>query len=300
MHRFQKYEKSSPCSDRREDFAAESPFPVTNTKKPVGYGNRQILQYSKSVVNVCGAASRVPIHVIGDGNCVFNSVSVAIEGNKALAPKLRVRTCIELVLNFAYYKNHPLYQDFRLVSPDLLRACQMCATDYEFSSIFTVQGLSSVISREIVSVYPAINGMLDQCVRILNIIVSPRMQTLKHRSRDRIYVMWTQMSGCFPQPQGKTWLPDHFVPLIVNDQIPPCRNTSSLVNVEIPSPNFIQSPLNRSAVAEESITIEPIASPVNESKKHSSPPTTPPSALSLQEDSILRLIAKHRANLRLS
>ena len=158
---------------------------------------------------------------------------------------------------------------------------------YEFSRIFTVQGLSSVISREIVSVHPAINGMLDQCVGILNIIVSPRMQTLKHRSRDRIYVIWTQMSGCFPQPQGKTWLPDHFVPLIVNDQIPSCRNTSSLVNVEIPSPNFIQSPLNRSAVAEESITIEPIASPVNESKKHSSPPTTPPSVLSLQEDSIL-------------
>ena len=243
-------------------FLRNHPFQSTRTKKPVGHGNRKTHQYSKSVVSVYGAASRVPIHVTGDGNCLFNSVSVVVQGNEALASELRVQTCIELVLNFAYYKNHSLYQDFRLVLPDLVRACQMCATDYEFSSIFTVQGLSSVIGREIVSVYPAINGMLDQCVRILNTIVSPRIQTQRHRCRDRVYVMWTQIGGCFPQPQGKTWLPDHFVPLIGNDQIPSGRKTSSPIDVDIPSPNFI----------------EDIPSPVKKSGKRSSPPTTPPSS----------------------
>ena len=74
--------------------------------------------------------------------------------------------------------------------------------------------------------------------------------------------MWTQIGGCFPQPQGKTWLPDHFVPLIGNDQIPSGRKTSSPIDVDIPSPNFI----------------EDIPSPVKESGKPSSPPTTPPSS----------------------
>ena len=137
----------------------------------------------------------------------------------------------------------------------------MCATDYEFSSIFAVQGLLSVIGREIVSVYPAINRVLDHCVRILNTIVLPRIQTQRHRCRDRVYVMWTQIGGCFPQPQGKTWLPDHFVPLIGNDQIPSGRKTSSPIDADIPFPNFI----------------EDIPSPVKESGKPSSPPTTPPS-----------------------
>ena len=93
-------------------FLQSHPFQSTRTKKPVGHGNRKIHQYSKSVVSVYGASSRVPIHVTGDGDRLFNSVSVVVQGNEALASELRVRTCIELVLDFAYYKNYSLYQDF--------------------------------------------------------------------------------------------------------------------------------------------------------------------------------------------
>ena len=66
-------------------FLRNHPFQSTHTKKPVGHGNRKIHQYSKSVVSVYGAASRVPIHVTGDGNCLSNSVSVVVQGKEALA-----------------------------------------------------------------------------------------------------------------------------------------------------------------------------------------------------------------------
>ena len=69
------------------------------------------------------------------------------------------------------------------------------------------------------------------------------------------------MGGCFPQPQGKTWQPDHFVPLIGNDRIPTGCKTSSPIDVDIPSPNFI----------------EDTPSLVKESGKPSLPPTTLPS-----------------------
>ena len=172
------------------------PFQQSKQRKqsalPSGY---KIHKYSQFVVNLCGTASRVPVDVKGDGNCLFNSVSVAIQGDETLSSELRVLTCLELVLNFAYFKNHPHYEDFRLVSPDLVEASRMCAIDGKFSSIFTVQGLSSVINRAIVSVYLPMNGMLDNCVRILNTVISPRRHTLRHGCRDRVYVLWTRVSS---------------------------------------------------------------------------------------------------------
>ena len=98
---------------------------------PNGY---KIHKYSQFVVNLCGTASRVPVDVKGDGNCLFNSVSVAIQGDETLS-ELRVRTCLELVLNFVYCENHPYYEYFRLVSPDLVEASRMCAIDGKLSSI---------------------------------------------------------------------------------------------------------------------------------------------------------------------
>jgi hypothetical protein len=113
------------------------------------------------------------------------------------------------------------------------------------------------------------------------------------------------MGGTFPHPQGKTWLPDHFVPLLGNCQISSTGNTSSPVTVDIPSPNCVQSPLKatptssecdliaslgRSAVSdcsqveEESSVVEDVPSPITESGKLTPPLTTPPSTRSLPED----------------
>ena len=174
----------------------------------------KIHQYSASVIeNSRGSASRVPRYVTGDGNCLFNSVSVVICGNESMTCELRVRTCIELVLNFEYYKNHHQFRDFIRVSPDLEEACRMCAIDLEYSSVFVMQALSSVIGREIVSVYPAMNGLLDNCLSILNTVIVPRISS-STRNDGRIYLLWTKMAGPIPHPRNKTWTPDHFAPLI--------------------------------------------------------------------------------------
>lgn len=37
-----------------------------------------------------------PMSVPGDGNCFFNSLSVALVGNLSLVDELRVRTCMSL------------------------------------------------------------------------------------------------------------------------------------------------------------------------------------------------------------
>ena len=44
----------------------------------------------------------VPLSVTGDGNCLFNALSVAIFGHEFAATELKVKTCIEMVLNESF------------------------------------------------------------------------------------------------------------------------------------------------------------------------------------------------------
>ena len=47
------------------------------------------------------------LSVTGDGNCLFNAVSVALCGIERLADALHVRTVIEMVMSADKYKNSP-------------------------------------------------------------------------------------------------------------------------------------------------------------------------------------------------
>jgi hypothetical protein len=147
---------------------------------------------------------------------MFNSASVAIRGNETMSCELRVRTCIELNLNFEFYQTHFHYENFKLVY-DLEEASLECAIDGEYSSIFAMQALASVLGREIMSVYPAMNGMLDKSISILNVVLHPRISTFRNKSKDRLYLMWTRCSGTLPRQRNRTWFPNHFVPLVQQD-----------------------------------------------------------------------------------
>ena len=67
------------------------------------------------------------------------------------------------------------------------------------------------------SVYPAMNGMLNKSINILNVVLHPRISTFRYKSKDRLYVMWTRSSGTLPRQRNRTWFPNHFVPLVQQD-----------------------------------------------------------------------------------
>ena len=39
---------------------------------------------------------KIPVFVSGDGNCLFNSLSVGLVGHEKFATEVRVRTCLEM------------------------------------------------------------------------------------------------------------------------------------------------------------------------------------------------------------
>ena len=49
----------------------------------------------------------VPKKVTGDGNCLFNAVSVILVGNQRLSLALRVLAAVELYLHADFYAHHP-------------------------------------------------------------------------------------------------------------------------------------------------------------------------------------------------
>ncbi len=159
--------------------------------------------------------SHIPVDVTGDGNCFFNAMSIALSGGETLAVELRVRTCIEMVKFQQYYETHALSERFSLVSPEYVDACLKCAQNYEFSSIYTIHALASVLCCTISSVYPCLNGLLDNRMNILNATLPPRSKP-KQFTNAKFYICWT--TGSTRDIHYGKWDPNHFVPLIPMSQ----------------------------------------------------------------------------------
>ncbi|KAK3091770.1 hypothetical protein FSP39_022506 [Pinctada imbricata] len=151
----------------------------------------------------------VPVSVTGDGNCLFNSISVALTGHEGRSVELRLRTAIELILHKDNYVQTNSSTDIGLCSPDINDAIQECIKDKSFSSVWNLHAATTVTGKRIKSVYPVVNGPSDQCIGILNRVFNPRIEHPQNK-KTQISIMW---SG--PQSKG-IWTPHHFVPLLDN------------------------------------------------------------------------------------
>ena len=123
----------------------------------------------------------VPIQSTGNGNCLFNSVSIALSGSESLSSILRLLTVSELFAYSEFYANHPQIAEiaatsnysmsaifniylsdkkaedtYRGRSDNAARSIEVLATEtakpFVFSSQFHVLALASVIGKPVLSV----------------------------------------------------------------------------------------------------------------------------------------------------
>lgn len=175
--------------------------------------------------------SVVPITSTGDGNCLFNSASLAICQTETLAVELRLRTCLELAKNRQFYRNHPVLANARIPycgkdGPGVMSVETLCdltcfssssskvygdngferafdheitrtCKNYSYSSTLQIMALASVLGVPIEMVYPdqKINSCL--CIRTYSILA--------------VRIMWTNTLG-WPD-RSKEFVVNHFVPL---------------------------------------------------------------------------------------
>ena len=168
---------------------------------------------AKEFLESCGG--RLPLKTRGDGNCLFNAISLVLFGNEEAATELRVRTCLELVENQGWYENSYESSRIQLVCPDLIEASLAAARDGSYSSAYTMAAAASVIGTKLTSVYPPVSGMLDGSLSILNATFIPRQVTASHNAE--VFVMWT--STMPKDKKFQRWNPNHFVPLVLKEQL---------------------------------------------------------------------------------
>ena len=131
----------------------------------------------------------IPSMTTGDGNCLFNAVSIALTGNENHAAEHRLRMSVEMALNADTYQRRLDYDQLMTHSPSYSASMKDCCTEGAYSSIWTMMALSSVVGLPIKSVYPPMNG--TQCKA--HNALSKLFVTDDTKNRETLRVMWSRM-----------------------------------------------------------------------------------------------------------
>lgn len=213
----------------------ESKYVTSSVSNSVSYSHLIQDSVSSSLLGDNWVSS-VPVSVTGNGNCLFNAISVYLYGNEKFAAEIKVKTCIEMATNASFYIKQHSTSMIPVISPSFKEATTECALDGKHSSAWTLLAASTVIKRNIQSVYPVVNGPTDKYISILNTCFKPRV----NKSQGDVTIMWTHTSN-----KSSHWTPNHFVPLVtLQDEGSNPINIDSFVDFPPLSP----SPFNKMSV----------------------------------------------------
>ena len=109
----------------------------------------------------------VALQSTGDGNCLFNSLSILLIGNEDLSVELRCRVAVELAVNRKRIMRHPLFHklsDNKDFEEDILR----CPKPGSYSSMNVFLAAASMLRMPIDVVYPAVNSASSYLYRTMN------------------------------------------------------------------------------------------------------------------------------------
>ena len=138
-----------------------------------------------------------PVAVSGNGNCFFNSLSIALYEDESKAIELRVRTAVELITHMDVYEQMQNKLGIpATVSESIINGISDIITLSREVSAWAFSPAATVIQRSISSVFPPRNGPDDRAYQVLK--------------EDSIAVMWTSVKIERPA----YWTPDHFVLLV--------------------------------------------------------------------------------------
>ena len=153
----------------------------------------------------------------GDGNCLFNSISIVLAGDESMSTELRYRCCIEMVTNKSKVLHHRMYSRLEPLSPDYDEDCINCAEPGKWSSAWMMIAVSNLLNLPVKSVFPAVNSTRNPVFKTLNCLFRP---PFSDPAKGEITIMWTNTTP--PQKNsfsrvvkaGDWWSPNHFVPLV--------------------------------------------------------------------------------------
>ena len=180
------------------------------------------------------------LQTTGDGNCLYNSASVLIEGDQSANLILRLLTAVELYLNPDYYAEHPKVADGRssrfsdttiftlLLSDSTQKEFERQASrvdavqaqaiitckEKKYGTLLNMMALATVLNQPLMSQYPKFKNT-SRIHPLMSGVIKPRgMVEGKDESGSAVFrLLWTR-DGNFDNRPGAVFQPNHFVPVI--------------------------------------------------------------------------------------
>lgn len=172
---------------------------------------------AKEYLNMCVEINSdifVPIDSIGDHNCLYSSIRLLVPSAEISTEELRVRTFVELVLNFDYYNEKYLYSLGYLYG-----SLKDITIMNRFSDGYEVAGLSTGMNWEIKLNCPSLG--YTGFANVMSNIFQPRYQ--RNISVFKIQLLWSHVLSIenavtVSETGISLWTPNHFVPLLAIDK----------------------------------------------------------------------------------
>ncbi|UJR21664.1 hypothetical protein I4U23_024741 [Adineta vaga] len=170
----------------------------------------------------------MPMSIIGDGNCFYNSfvklggASATLEGSSLTSVELRARNIVELVLNQHEYQNRH-NSLFEVLDPFEQYVTEEMVRDANYVAIWDFLSIPTVLNVNVISIYPKVNGDSDTYYTKVNDHqyqpLSSVNLTTTDQSNSTIKDVRILFSNCnkpvsYGSNQGKGWTPNHFVPVL--------------------------------------------------------------------------------------
>lgn len=149
-------------------------------------------QYAEQLLHTYGHDTAVPLAVSSNGNCFFNSLSVAFTGSEGLAPHLRLRCTIYCLLHAESLSDQEYSNT--MLTPSLADDMKAICQDGGYSSFRAFVAAAEVLQCKIESVYLPDNGNGDKVCGILNRNITPSMASSSAAAADvtEVRIIWTR------------------------------------------------------------------------------------------------------------
>lgn len=173
---------------------------------------------SNAILSEYYFTGKVALASSGNGNCLFNAVSILLAGDEIRATELRYRCTIEMVSNRDKMQRNRQFNSVQNVSGDYEKACVDFAHDKSWGCMWNVMALSYVLNVKIEVVYPAVNGTDNYNFKAMNTTFRP---PFTDPDKPTMTVMWTSVvppKRRLFNPDSDVWKANHFVPLVSSTQ----------------------------------------------------------------------------------
>ena len=165
--------------------------------------------------------SAIPIHIVGDGNCFYNTfvtlftAGTTAETSTLTSVELRTRNVIELTLNRQEYKTKYDYIPVLDSLENYIQNEMVC--DANYVAVWDILSIPSVLNIKVITVYPRVNGGEDLYYQSLDDkSFEPLTNTINPQKQlSEVKLLFSNSNPWNPSASiGNAWTPNHYVPIL--------------------------------------------------------------------------------------